>query len=99
MLFAIIGEDAPGSLETRLRVRAAHLERVRALLAAGRLVLAGPMPAVPSPDPGAAGFTGSLIVAEFDSLELAQHWIADDPYVIEGVFARHDVRPFVQVVP
>jgi uncharacterized protein YciI len=72
---------------------------MRVLLDEGRLVLAGPLPAVPAMDPGPAGFTGSLIVAEFDSLEAARHWAAEDPYVTGGVFASHDVRPFVQVLP
>lgn len=99
MRYALIGEDTPDSLETRLRVRAAHLERIRALQAEGRLVLAGPMPAIDSPDPGPAGFAGSLIVAEFPSLADAEAWLAQDPYVLEGVFARTTVRPFKQVLP
>lgn len=99
MLYAIIGSDSPGSLETRRRVRPVHLERARALQAEGRLVLAGPMPAVDSPDPGPAGFTGSLIVAEFPSREAALAWVNEDPYVREGVFASVDVRPFLQVLP
>ncbi len=99
MLYAIIGSDHPASLEARLRVRPAHLARVRALVEAGRLVVAGPFPAVDANDPGAAGFTGSLIVAEFDSAEEARAWIKEDPYVTEGVFAAVDVRPFRQVLP
>ena len=99
MLYALIGEDAPGSLPTRLEVRAAHLERVQQLKAAGALVLAGPFPAIDAPDPGPAGFSGSLIVAEFDSLDAARDWLSQDPYVTRGVFQRTTVRPFKQVLP
>ena len=99
MLYVLIGEDAPGSLETRLRVRPEHLDRIKQLQAAGREVLAGPFPAIDSPDPGPAGFAGSLIVAEFASLEEASAWLAQDPYVIHGVFAQTTVRPFKQVLP
>lgn len=99
MLYVIIGRDRPGSLPVRMRVRPAHLERVRALVDAGRLVVAGPFPAVDATDPGSAGFTGSLIVAEFGSLADAQAWAASDPYVTEGVFEHCDVRPFRQVLP
>lgn len=99
MLYAIIGDDAPGSLEKRLAARPAHLERLKALQDAGRLILAGPCPAIDSPDPGPAGFAGSLIVAEFDSLAEAEAWAAADPYAIEGVFARTAVRPFRKVFP
>jgi len=99
VLYVITGKDAPGSLATRRRVRAEHLARVRALADAGRIVLAGPCPAVDSPDPGDAGYTGSVIVAEFPSLDEARDWMAGDPYVTEGVFESHDVRPFVRVLP
>lgn len=99
MLYALIGEDAPGMLDTRLKVRTEHLERVRLLQSAGRVVLAGPFPAIDSPDPGPAGFVGSLIVAEFASLAEAEAWWAADPYVTQGVFARTLVRPFKQVMP
>lgn len=99
MLFVIIGQDVANSLDTRRRVRPRHLERMRALIDQGRLVLAGPMPAVPAMDPGPAGYSGSVIVAEFESIEAARQWIADDPYVTEGVFVSHDVRPFVQALP
>lgn len=99
MLYVILGHDAPGALETRRRVRARHLERISALSDAGRVALAGPCPAVDSADPGGAGFTGSLIVAEFESLEAARAWIAGDPYVTEGVFESFEVRPFVRVLP
>ncbi|GMU49355.1 MAG: hypothetical protein AMXMBFR31_15810 [Candidatus Desulfobacillus denitrificans] len=99
MLYAIVGEDAPGSLERRLAARPAHLERLKELQDAGRLVLAGPCPAIDAPDPGPAGFSGSLIVAEFDSLAAAQAWAAADPYATGDVFARTTVRPFKQVFP
>ncbi len=99
MLYAIMGEDVPGSLERRKSVRAAHLQRLEQLRDAGRLVIAGPHPAIDSPDPGPAGFSGSLIVAEFASLEEAERWAAADPYVTSGVFARVKVQPFRQVLP
>ena len=99
MLYAIIGEDAPESLEKRLAVRAEHLARLKELADAGRLVLAGPFPAIDSPDPGPAGFAGSLIVAEFASLEEAEAWAAADPYSTTGVFARANVLPFKHVLP
>ena len=99
MLYVIIGEDHPGTLDKRLAARPAHVERLQALQDAGRLMLAGPCPAIDSPDPGPAGFVGSLIVAEFDSLAEAQAWVAADPYVTEGVFARTTVRPFRKVFP
>lgn len=99
MLYAILGDDAPGSLGKRLTARPAHLERLKELQDAGRLLLAGPCPAIDAPDPGPAGFAGSLIVAEFDSLAEAQAWAAADPYVTEGVFARTTVRPFRKVLP
>jgi len=99
VLYAIIGRDAPGSLATRLRVRARHLDRVSELSDAGRVVLAGPCPAADSPNPGDAGFSGSVIVAEFPSLADAQQWIAGDPYVTDGVFESYEVMPFVKVLP
>jgi uncharacterized protein len=99
MLYAIIGEDVPDSLEKRMAARPAHLERAQALVAEGRLLLAGPFPAIDSADPGPAGMTGSLIVAEFDSLEEATAWINADPYVTQGVFARVTVKPFRKVFP
>ena len=99
MLYAVIGEDVPDSLARRLAVRPAHLERLKELQDAGRLILAGPCPAIDAQDPGPAGFSGSLIVAEFDSLEAAQAWAAADPYATEGVFARVTVRPFRKVLP
>ncbi len=99
MLYAMIGEDAADSLEQRLAVRPAHLARLQALQDEGRLILAGPMPAIDAADPGPAGFTGSLIVAEFSSLTAAQEWFAADPYVAAGVFTSTRVRPFWQVFP
>ena len=99
MLYAIICEDTPNSLDKRLSVRPAHLARLSDLQNAGRLVLAGPMPAIDSNDPGPAGFTGSLIVAEFESLSAAQIWADTDPYVGAGVFARVAVKPFKKVLP
>lgn len=99
MLYAIWGEDIPHSNEKRAVARPAHLERVNALITAGRLALAGPLPAVDSPDPDAAGMAGSLIVAQFESLDSATAWINADPYVTEGVFARVTVRPFKQIHP
>jgi uncharacterized protein YciI len=99
MLYAIIGTDAPDSLARRRAVRAQHLGRVTALVDAGRLVLAGPFPAIDAPDPGPAGFTGSLIVAEFPSLEAARAWAAEDPYVTAQVFSSLEVRPYLKVAP
>lgn len=99
MLYVIQGTDVPGSLERRRAARPAHLGRLNALRDAGRLVLAGPHPAIDSPDPGAAGFSGSLIVAEFDSLAEAQAWAGADPYCSAGVYASVSVQPFKQVLP
>ena len=99
MLYPHIGEDAPGTLDTRMAVRPGHVARLQALQADGRLILAGPCPAVDSPDPGPAGFSGSLIVAEFPTLADAEAWMAEDPYVLEGVFARTVVKPFKKVLP
>jgi hypothetical protein len=99
MLYMIQGEDKPGTLDQRLAARPAHLERLQALQAAGRLILAGPCPAIDSPDPGPAGFSGSLIVAEFPSLAAAQAWADADPYVAAGVYARVAVKPFKKVLP
>lgn len=99
MLYAIIPEDTPGSLEQRLQNRPAHLARLDALQSEGRLVLAGPCPAIDAPTPGPAGFTGSLIVAEFPSLTDAEIWAQADPYVAAGVYQRVTVKPFVQVFP
>lgn len=99
MLYAILASDVADSLELRLAARPAHVARLQQLQAAGRLVLAGPHPAVDSPEPGAAGFSGSLIVAEFDSLSAAQSWADADPYVSAGVYAEVQVKPFKQVLP
>lgn len=99
MLYVIEGFDARDALARRMLARPAHLERVNALKDAGRLILAGPCPAIDSPDPGPAGFSGSLIVAEFASLSEAQAWAQADPYVTENVFERVMVRPFRQVLP
>ena len=99
MLYLIFGRDVPASLEKRQAARPAHLERLQALQAEGRLVLAGPLPAIDSPDPGPAGFTGSLIVAEFASLEEARTWAEADPYVAAGVYSKVEVLPFKKVLP
>jgi uncharacterized protein YciI len=99
VLYAIITEDAPGSLPRRLESRPAHLERLKALNAEGRLVLAGPHPAIDAADPGPAGMTGSLVVAEFASREAAIAWASEDPYVAAGVYARVTVKPFRKVLP
>lgn len=99
MLYAILGEDVPGSLEKRLAARAAHLQRLTELQDAGRLVLAGPCPAIDSPDPGPAGFSGSVVVAEFESLAAARGWADADPYVAAGIYARLEVKPFRKLLP
>ena len=99
MLYAIIAEDNAGSLEKRLSARPAHVERLHTLQAEGRLVLAGPHPAIDSEDPGPAGFSGSLIVAEFDSQQDAQNWADADPYVAAGVYSRVTIKPFKKVLP
>lgn len=99
MLYAIIATDVANSLEKRLAARPEHLERLQQLKAQGRVVLAGPHPAVDSNDPGAAGFSGSLIVAEFESLAAAQAWAEADPFVAAGVYANVVVKPFKQVLP
>lgn len=99
MFYIIAGEDRPGSLEHRLAARPAHLERLQALQAEGRLLLAGPCPAIDSPDPGPAGFSGSLIVAEFASLDAARAWADADPYVAAGVYEKVVVKPFKKVLP
>ena len=99
MLYAIIATDVANSLEARLAARPAHLERLNLLKEQGRLVLAGPHPAIESNDPGPAGFTGSLVVAEFDSLSAAQAWADADPYVGAGVYANVIVKPFKKVLP
>lgn len=99
MLYAIISEDVPNSLPLRMQARPAHLARLQAMLAADRIVVAGPHPAIDSQDPGDAGFTGSLIVAEFESLAAAQKWADADPYVTAGVYSKVTVKPFKKVLP
>lgn len=99
MLYTIVGQDAPGSLNKRRDTRAEHLARLQMLQNEGRLLLAGPFPAIDSNDPGPAGFTGSLIVAEFDSLSSAQSWADNDPYLAAGVYASVSVKPFKKVLP
>jgi uncharacterized protein YciI len=99
MLYTIIGQDVPDSLEYRKAARPAHVARLQALQDEGRLLLAGPFPAVDANDPGAAGFTGSLIVAEFPSQGEAQAWADTDPYVSGGVYSHVSVQPFKKVFP
>lgn len=99
MWYAITGQDAPDSLEKRMAARPAHLARLQALQDESRLLLAGPFPAVDALDPGAAGYTGSLIVAEFASLQAAREWAAADPYATSGVFRQISVQPFRKVLP
>jgi hypothetical protein len=99
LLYAIISEDNPNSLELRKQTRPAHLERLQALQDQGRLLLAGPHPAIDANDPGSAGFTGSLVVAEFVDLASAQAWAEADPYQQAGVYARVTVKPFKKVFP
>lgn len=97
MLYAVISEDKPNSLAQRLQARSAHLERLQTLRDEGRLLLAGPHPAIDSENPGDAGFTGSLVVAEFASLAAAQQWADADPYIAAGVYQQVKVKPFKQV--
>ena len=99
MLYIIYSQDVENSLPLRKKARPAHLERVELLKQQGRLVIAGPCPAIDSEDPGEAGFTGSLIIAEFDSLEAAQTWADTDPYVSAGVYQSVSVKPYKQVLP
>jgi len=99
MWYAIIGTDVPDSLARRQSARPAHLERLNRLRNDGRLLLAGPFPAIDAEDPGPAGHSGSLIVAEFDDLVAARNWADADPYVAAGIYARVDVRPFRKVLP
>ena len=99
MLYAIIAQDVENSLQDRLAARPKHLERLTALQDQGRLILAGPHPAIDSEDPGESGFSGSLIVAEFDSLNEAQAWADSDPYVAAGVYEKVTVKPFKKVFP
>jgi len=99
MWYAIISEDIENSLPLRKEARPAHLERLEALKNEGRLLIAGPHPAIDNEDPGEAGFTGSLVVAEFESLDAAQQWADADPYVAAGVYAQVTVKPFKKVLP
>lgn len=99
MLYVIIGTDAPDSLPKRQQARPAHLARLEALKSEGRLILAGPFPAIDNVDPGPAGFTGSLIVAEFESLDAARAWAQADPYLDAGVYREVEVKPFRRVLP
>lgn len=99
MYYAIISEDKHNSLERRLAARPEHLDRLKALAAEGRLLVAGPHPAIDSEDPGEAGFTGSLVIAEFASLEEAKSWADADPYVAADVYAEVKVKPYKKVLP
>lgn len=99
MLYAIVAQDVANSGDKRKAARPAHLKRIEQLVADGRVIVAGPFPAIDSPEPGPSGVTGSLIIAEFDSLEDARAWIDADPYATEGVFAKVSVKPFLKTVP
>ena len=99
MLYTIIGHDVPDSLTKRLATRPAHMARLQALQNEGRLILAGPFPTVDAVDPGAAGFSGSLIVAEFATLRDAETWAQADPYMVAGIYAQIQVKPFKKVFP
>jgi len=99
MLYSIVGTDVSNSLEARLAARPEHVSRLVALKDQGRLVLAGPNPAIDSEDPGEAGFSGSIIIAEFQSLDEAQGWADQDPYILSGVYQSVEVKPFKQVLP
>ncbi|MEO5341738.1 MAG: YciI family protein [Gammaproteobacteria bacterium SHHR-1] len=99
MLYCIIGEDRQNSLSARQSARPAHLARLQQLKDQGRLLLAGPFPAIDGPEPGSAGFSGSLIVAEFDDLAQARAWADADPYLAAGVYAQVQVKPFKHVLP
>ena len=99
MFYAIISEDVPNSLEKRLAARPAHLARLQTLASEGRLLVAGPHPAIDSEDPGEAGFSGSLVIAEFASLAEAQNWADQDPYIAAGVYADVKVKPYKKVLP
>jgi hypothetical protein len=99
MFYAIVGTDAPDSVPKRAATRSRHLEHIGKLVDDGRVLLAGPLPAIDSPDPGPAGMSASLIVAEFESLKEAQAWAAADPYSREGVFESVAIKPFIKVHP
>ena len=99
MLYSIVGIDVENSLQARLAARPEHVERLKALVSQGRLIVAGPNPAIDSSDPGDAGFPGSIIIAEFDSLQDAQDWADADPYILTGVYDSVEVKPFNQALP
>ncbi len=99
MLYSIVGIDVENSLQARLAARPEHVERLKALVSQGKLILAGPNPAIDSSDPGDAGFTGSIIIAEFDSLQDARDWADADPYILGGVYDSVEVKPFNQALP
>lgn len=99
MLYAIIAEDGENTLEQRLKTRPKHLQRLQEMQAQGRIAISGPLPAIDSEDPGPAGFTGSIMILEFDSLEEAREWANADPYVVDGVYAKVTVKPFKKVFP
>ena len=99
MLYAIIAEDKAGTLDQRMAARPAHVERLQALQSEGRLILAGPCPAIDSPEPGPAGFSGSIIIAEFASLEVARAWADADPYITAGVYEKVVIKPFKKALP
>ncbi|MGB2131362.1 MAG: YciI family protein [Marinobacterium sp.] len=99
MYYAIMAEDTPGTLEQRMTARPDHLARLEALKQQGRLLVAGPHPAIDSEDPGPAGFSGSLVIAEFESLEAARDWADQDPYMAAGVYQKVVVKPYKKVLP
>lgn len=99
MWYVITGEEAPNSLEKRMQARSEHIARLKFLQEMGRLLVAGPFPAIDSEEPGEAGFSGSLIIAEFDNLDAAKSWADDDPYVKHGVFSAVTVKPFRKSLP
>jgi hypothetical protein len=99
MFYAFLAQDTPNSLARRLATRPRHLEYLKTLIDEGRVLLAGPHPAIDSPDPGPAGMSGSLIVAEFSSLDAARAWADNDPYSLEGVFENVAIKPFLKVHP
>ena len=99
MLYSIVGKDVENSLQARLAARPEHVERLKALVSQGKLIVAGPNPAIDSSDPGDAGFTGSIIIAEFDSLQDAQDWADADPYILGGIYDSVEVKPFNQALP
>ncbi|MCH8530565.1 MAG: YciI family protein [Saccharospirillum sp.] len=99
MWYSIVSQDVPDSLQQRMAARPHHLARLEALKSAGKLLVAGPNPAIDSENPAQAGFTGSVVIAEFDSLEAAQQWADEDPYIAAGVYSEVRVKPFKKVLP